>query len=75
MRTFLKVALGVAIVMALMAGCEALARTKRHFTHGTEEELRERVQAKFGDRVPPDKLAKVKDKVVQSARDRGTLVE
>lgn len=75
MRKFLKVALAAAIVAALVAGCRAMARTKWHFMHGTEEELRERVQAQFGDRVPPDKLEKVKDKVVAAARAKGTLAE
>lgn len=63
--------LGIALVLAI----RKMNQTRRHFEHGTEEQLRRRVHDKFATRVPADKLAKVADSVVKNARRKGTLVE
>lgn len=71
MKALIKLAVLGAAVFAIFK----LRETKRYFMVGTEDELRDRVRGKFADRVPPEKLSEVEDKVVEFARDKGTLVE
>jgi hypothetical protein len=53
---------------------KALAAT-HSLTRGTEAEIRSRVRARLGSRVPAERLPAVEDRVVEFARRQRRLVE
>ncbi len=62
------------IVVAIIAALASLAHAQKAKWHGlTETEVREKLSAKFGNRLPEAKKAHVQDAIVNKMRARGAL--
>lgn len=66
--------------LVVLAGGAAMAAKmlgakKAEWAGLTEPELRTKLDAKLGDRVPADKMQDIGDKIVEKMRDKGMLEE
>jgi hypothetical protein len=72
MRGLIKLAL---IVGAIAFAAKLLAAKKEEWTGLTEEQVRERLDARLPGKMPEEKRARVTERVVSRLRDRGALAE
>lgn len=64
------------VVVAIIAALASLARAQKAKWYGlTEAEVREKLNAKFGNRLPEAKKDHVQDAIVNKMRARGALRE
>ena len=70
-----KVLMLALLVGGIAAVAKLLGAKKAEWAGLTESEVRAKLDARLPDRMPPEKQAKVTDKVVEKLRSRGVLVE
>ena len=64
------------LLAALVAGAVKLVSTLKADWQGlTESEIRTKLHAKLGEKVPGDKVDEMADKIVEGMRKRGVLGE
>ena len=66
MGRFLKVLLILALAIGIGVAIAQMAEQKRRFMAMSEEEQREFIANKIGDKVPEDKLAEIQDGIVKA---------
>lgn len=72
MKRLFKLAVFVALVSFAV---KMLMEKKQEWEGLSEPEVRTKLDAKLGDRVPPEKLGPIQDKVVEGMRSAGVLRE
>ena len=72
MKKLLKLAL---LIGGIAAVSKLVGAKKAEWAGLTESEVRAKLDSKLPDRMPPEKQARVADKVVTKMRDRGVLRE
>lgn len=72
MKKLLKLALVVAVIVAIAKAVETL---KSDWSGLTESAFREKLIAKMGDRVPEEQRDEILEKIVEGMKEKGWLVE
>lgn len=72
MKSLIKFAL---VVGAIAFAAKLLAAKKEEWTGLTEEQVREKLDARLPSRIPDEKRARVQERVVSKLRESGRLAE
>jgi hypothetical protein len=72
MKSLFKLGLFAAVVAGVV---KFISTQKAEWQGLTEPEVRDKIHAKLGDKMPEDKLEQLGDKVVDQMRQRGVLGE